>query len=46
MPPLSRLAPATLTTVKRMWLGVLRLYLVIASITVVVRVVQIALGQL
>jgi NRAMP (natural resistance-associated macrophage protein)-like metal ion transporter len=45
MPPLSRLAPARLTTAKRIWLSVLRLYLVAASIMVVVRVVQIALGH-
>jgi hypothetical protein len=44
MPPLSQLAPARLTTAKRIWLGVLRCYLVAASIMVVVRVVQIALG--
>jgi hypothetical protein len=44
MPPLSRLAPARLTTAMRVWLGVLRCYLVAASIMVVVRVVQIALG--
>ncbi len=45
MPPLSRLAPARLTMAKRIWLGALRLYLVAASIMVVVRVAQIALRQ-
>ena len=45
MPPLSQLAPARLTKAKRVWLSVLRLYLVMASIMVVVRVVQIAFGQ-
>jgi Mn2+/Fe2+ NRAMP family transporter len=45
MPPLSRLAPARLTLAKRFWLGALRFYLVAASVMVVVRVTQIALGQ-
>jgi Mn2+/Fe2+ NRAMP family transporter len=45
MPPLSRLAPARLTRAKRFWLGALRFYLVAASAMVVVRVIQIALGQ-
>ena len=44
MPPLAQLAPARLTAAKRIWLAVLRLYLVAASIMVVVRVAQIALG--
>ena len=45
MPPLSRLSPARLTLTKRIWLGVLRCYLVAATIMVIVRVMQIALGQ-
>ncbi|HUB49063.1 MAG TPA: Nramp family divalent metal transporter [Acetobacteraceae bacterium] len=45
MPPLALLPPARLTLAKRVWLGVLRFYLVLASIMVVVRVVQITLGQ-
>jgi hypothetical protein len=45
MPPLSRLEPARLTMAKRIWLGILRFYLVGASIMVIVRVTQIALGQ-
>jgi Mn2+/Fe2+ NRAMP family transporter len=45
MPPLAQLAPARLTAAKRIWLGVLRLYLAAASVMVVVRVVQIALGH-
>jgi NRAMP (natural resistance-associated macrophage protein)-like metal ion transporter len=45
MPPLSRLGPARLTIAKRIWLGVLRFYLVGASVMVVVRVTQIALGH-
>jgi hypothetical protein len=45
MPPLAQLSPPRLTIAKRAWLAVLRLYLAVASIMVVVRVVQIALGQ-
>jgi Mn2+/Fe2+ NRAMP family transporter len=45
MPPLARLMPARLTASKRIWLGVLRLYLAMASMMVVARVVQIAIGQ-
>ena len=45
MPPLAQLAPALLTPAKRIWLGVLRFYLIVASIMVVVRVAQIALGK-
>jgi NRAMP (natural resistance-associated macrophage protein)-like metal ion transporter len=45
MPPLGQLPPARLTTATRTWLGVLRLYLIAASIMVIVRVVQITLGQ-
>ncbi len=45
MPPLGQLAPARLTVAKRVWLGVLRFYLLAAMILVVVRVAQIALGQ-
>jgi Mn2+/Fe2+ NRAMP family transporter len=45
MPPLGRLAPAGLTLSKRIWLGALRLYLIVASVMVIVRVVQIAIGQ-
>jgi NRAMP (natural resistance-associated macrophage protein)-like metal ion transporter len=45
MPPLGRLAPPRLTIATRTWLGVLRLYLAVASILVVVRVTQLALGH-
>jgi len=45
MPPLALLPPAQLTPAKRVWLGMLRFYLVVASIMVVVRVAQITLGQ-
>jgi hypothetical protein len=45
MPPLRLLEPARLTVATRLWLSLLRLYLVIASVMVVVRVAQITLGQ-
>ena len=45
MPPLHLIEPARLTMATRVWLSVLRLYLVAASLMVVVRVTQIALGQ-
>ncbi len=45
MPPLAQLTPMRLTTATRLWLGALRLYLAAATIMVVVRVAQIALGQ-
>jgi NRAMP (natural resistance-associated macrophage protein)-like metal ion transporter len=45
MPPLHLLEPARLTGATRIWLSVLRLYLVVASVMVVVRVVQLALGR-
>ena len=45
MPPLHRLPPPRLSLVTRAWLGVLRLYLAMATIMVVVRVVQIAVGN-
>jgi NRAMP (natural resistance-associated macrophage protein)-like metal ion transporter len=45
MPPLRLLEPARLTMATRLWLLVLRLYLVIASVMVVVRVAQITFGQ-
>ena len=45
MPPLEQLPPPRLTPATRIWLAVLRLYLAVASIMVVVRVVQIAMGQ-
>ncbi|MBV8093379.1 MAG: divalent metal cation transporter [Acetobacteraceae bacterium] len=46
MPPLGQLPPPRLTSATRIWLAVLRLYLVLASVMVVLRVVQIALGSL
>jgi len=45
MPPLSELAPARLTTLSRMWMIVLRAYLVIAGGLVLVRIVQLAMGS-
>jgi Mn2+/Fe2+ NRAMP family transporter len=45
MPPIDRLPAPHLSMTTRAWLSVLRLYLVVASIMVVVRVVQIAIGQ-
>ncbi|HTD37560.1 MAG TPA: NRAMP family divalent metal transporter [Candidatus Limnocylindrales bacterium] len=45
MPPLEKLPPAQLTPLNRLWLIVLRGYLIVAVALVVVRVVQIALHQ-
>ncbi len=44
MPPLHELEPANLTLSKRIWMGVLRLYLVVAVGLVIVKVVQLAIG--
>ncbi|MGA9917002.1 MAG: manganese transporter, partial [Paraburkholderia sp.] len=40
MPPLDELAPPNLTLSKRVWMGVLRGYLIVAVALVVVKVVQ------
>jgi Mn2+/Fe2+ NRAMP family transporter len=45
MPRLEKLPPPRLAPATRVWLGVLRLYLGVATIMVVVRLVQLALGQ-
>ena len=45
MPPLATLPPLRLTAMHRVWLGVLRAYLILALILVVVRVAQIALAH-
>lgn len=45
MPPLETLAPALLSARRRVWLGVLRGYLLLATALVVVRVVQLARGR-
>jgi len=44
MPALSQLAAPRLTQATRLWMGVLRVYLVVAVGLVVVRVVQLAMG--
>jgi NRAMP (natural resistance-associated macrophage protein)-like metal ion transporter len=45
MPPLSELPAGRLTVLNRIWVGVLRAYLVVATGMVIVRVVQLALAQ-
>ena len=45
MPPLSKLGPAKLSKSERLWMGVLRGYLLIAGGLVLVRIVQLALGR-
>jgi Mn2+/Fe2+ NRAMP family transporter len=45
MPPLAALTAPRMTLSKRVWMGVLRLYLVVAVGMVVVRVVQLALAS-
>jgi Mn2+/Fe2+ NRAMP family transporter len=42
MPPLDELAPARLTVLNRIWLGVLRAYLVVAAGLVLLRIFQLA----
>jgi hypothetical protein len=44
MPPLDRLAPAQLTSLTRIWLGVLRGYLGVAGGLVLWRIVELALS--
>ena len=44
MPPLHELPPGRLTPINRVWLIVLRAYLVLAGSLVLVRIVQLALG--
>ncbi len=44
MPPLDELSPASLTPLKRLWMIVLRAYLIIAAGLVLVRIVQLATG--
>jgi Mn2+/Fe2+ NRAMP family transporter len=44
MPPLDELPPAVLSPATRIWMAVLRGYLVLAVLLVVVKVVQIAMG--
>ena len=45
MPPLSTLSPPKFSVTRRAWLGVLRSYLLIATVLVVIRVVQLARGR-
>jgi hypothetical protein len=45
MPPLDRLPPARLTTLNRVWLVVLRAYLVVAAGLVLIRIVTLAIGS-
>ena len=45
MPPLDMLPPAQLSRAKRLWMVILRGYLIAAVVLVAVKVVQIALGQ-
>jgi hypothetical protein len=42
MPPLDQLPPAWLTVLERMWLSLLRVYLVVAAGLVLVRIVMLA----
>lgn len=45
MPPLSSLAPAKLSVLSRVWLTILRAYLVVAVVLVIYKVTLIALGR-
>jgi NRAMP (natural resistance-associated macrophage protein)-like metal ion transporter len=45
MPPLLQLAPAELSLAAKTWMGVLRLYLVVAGGLVLFRIVMLAIGQ-
>jgi Mn2+/Fe2+ NRAMP family transporter len=45
MPPLRQLAPAKLSLAAKAWMGVLRLYLVVAGALVLFRIVMLAIGQ-
>ncbi len=45
MPPLDALPPAKLSLSKRIWMAVLRTYLIAAAVLLAVKVVQVAVGQ-
>ena len=45
MPPLRELPPAKLSLAAKIWMGVLRLYLVVAGGLVLFRIVMLAIGQ-
>jgi hypothetical protein len=44
MPPLDELAPAKLSLAAKTWMGVLRVYLVLAVALVLFRIVALAVG--
>ena len=45
MPPLDRLPAARLSLAAQTWMGVLRLYLIVAGGMVLYRIVMLAIGQ-
>jgi hypothetical protein len=45
MPPLDQLAPPSFGPIRRLWMGVLRAYLLIAAGLVLVRIVQLVGGH-
>ena len=45
MPPLDRLPPAKLSLAAKTWMGVLRLYLIVAGGLVLFRIVSLAVGN-
>jgi Mn2+/Fe2+ NRAMP family transporter len=45
MPPLDQLSPAPMSKARRLWMGVLRAYLLIAGGLVLIRIVQLALNH-
>jgi hypothetical protein len=45
MPPLHRLTPAKLSLAAKTWMGLLRLYLVVAGGLVLIRIVMLAIGR-
>jgi hypothetical protein len=45
MPPLDQLAPAKLSLAAKTWMGILRLYLVVAGGLVLFRIVLLAIGR-
>jgi hypothetical protein len=45
MPPLDQLPPAKLSLAAKTWMGVLRLYLVVAGGLILFRIVMLALGN-
>ena len=45
MPPIDQLPPARMSLAAKTWMGVLRLYLVVAGGLVLFRIVRLAIGQ-